>query len=167
MAEIARLACVNQPSTTQYPHKTCTAQKFMIKRKIGNAWGPHLSTYTIEIHGKKVLRTNSAQSSVIDTEESRHSQRKDQFVSLAPCFTTPLVDHQREYISLTIDLRGRETRCKRNKSVLSLTVHYRNRKQTLRNSKQPQSKQNERVFQTYHVPRSPTFCEFYANLIAK
>ena len=51
----------------------------------------------------KVLRTNSAQSSVIDTEESRHSQRKDIF-------------------SLTIDLRGRETRCKRHKLVLSLTV---------------------------------------------
>ena len=28
----------------------------------------------------KVLRTNSAQSSVIDTEESRHNQRKDQLV---------------------------------------------------------------------------------------
>ena len=45
----------------------------------------------------KVLRTNSAQSSVIDTEESRHNQRKDQFVSLTLCFTTQQVDRQREY----------------------------------------------------------------------
>ena len=45
----------------------------------------------------KVLRTNSAQSSVIDTEESRHNQRKDQCMSLTLCFTTQQVDHQREY----------------------------------------------------------------------
>ena len=44
----------------------------------------------------KVLRTNSAQSSVIDTEESRHNQRKDQFVSLTRCFTTQQVDRQRQ-----------------------------------------------------------------------
>ena len=44
----------------------------------------------------KVLWTNSAQSSVIDTEESRHSQRKDQFVSLTLCFTTQQVDRQRD-----------------------------------------------------------------------
>ena len=44
----------------------------------------------------KVLRTNSAQSSVIDTERSRHSQRKDQFVSLTWCFTTRSVDRQRD-----------------------------------------------------------------------
>ena len=43
----------------------------------------------ITLHWKmKVLRTNSAQSSVIDTEESRHNQRKDQFVSLTRFFTT-------------------------------------------------------------------------------
>ena len=67
----------------------------------------------------KVLLTNSAQSSVIDTEESRHNQRKDQLVSLTLCFTTQQVDHQREdkinfVFSLTIDLLGRETQCKRN-----------------------------------------------------
>ena len=45
----------------------------------------------------KVLQTNSAQSSVIDTEESRHSQRKDQLVSLALCFTTQQVDRQKIY----------------------------------------------------------------------
>ena len=51
-----------------------------------------------------VLRTNSAQSSVIDTEESRHNQRKDQFVSLTLCFTTQQVDRQREYKT-----KGKET----------------------------------------------------------
>ena len=47
------------------------------------------------------------------TEESRHSQRKDQFVSLTRHFTTQKVDG---------DLLGRETPCKRHKLVLSLTI---------------------------------------------
>ena len=46
----------------------------------------------------KVLRANSAQSSVIDTEESRHNQRKEQFVSLTLHFTTQQVDRQRKYV---------------------------------------------------------------------
>ena len=52
-------------------------------------WHHLIHLHEMWLHRKmKVLQTNSAQSSVIDTEESRHSQRKDQFVALTQCFTT-------------------------------------------------------------------------------
>ena len=68
----------------------------------------------------KVLRTDSAQSSVVDTEESRHNHNKMTNWFLLHCESRPgrsIVRNKSVYF-LTIDLPGRETQCKRNQLVL-------------------------------------------------
>ena len=72
----------------------------------------------------EALRTNSAQSSLIDTEESRHSQRTNLFLLHGVARPSRSFVRQTTVFSPTIDLLGRETSCKRNKLVLLLTTSH-------------------------------------------